>query len=106
MTMPLNQTGSWILKGICAHRGKIREMQIEKDGKQMDTGKTSSVYHVLIGHMPKVSWKNIFLHNEARPRAAFVTWMACNNRLATKTRLARFGMVNDVKCCFCNKDED
>ncbi|CAI8610766.1 unnamed protein product [Vicia faba] len=40
----------------------------------------------------------------ARPRA-FVLWLACNGRLATKDRLRRFGLINDENCIFCHQRE-
>ncbi|XP_058732620.1 uncharacterized protein LOC131604176 [Vicia villosa] len=41
----------------------------------------------------------------ARPRAIFVMWMACHNRLNTKDRLARFGNITDGECLFCGEIE-
>ncbi|XP_058782985.1 uncharacterized protein LOC131657628 [Vicia villosa] len=43
--------------------------------------------------------------NKARPRALFFQWLACHKRLATKEKLAKFGIIRDTQCCFCSKIE-
>lgn len=41
--------------------------------------------------------------NLARPKAQLVLWLACHGRLATKDRLHRFGMIDNIQCCFCSQ---
>lgn len=35
----------------------------------------------------------------------FLMWLACHNRLATKFCLAKFGVIIDRNCVFCNAEE-
>ncbi|XP_058776047.1 uncharacterized protein LOC131650346 [Vicia villosa] len=63
------------------------------------------MYLALRGEKQDVPWKNLMRGNLARPRAAFVFWMACHSRLLTKDRLIKFGIVNDGKCVFCGEAE-
>ena len=42
------------------------------------------VYDLLIDEAPKVSWGNIKIRNIASSNARFITWLAIQNRLATK----------------------
>ncbi|XP_058726890.1 uncharacterized protein LOC131598292 [Vicia villosa] len=51
------------------------------------------------------SWYKLLMHNYARPKAKLIFWLACHNRLATKSRLVKMGMLKDSKCSFCNNVE-
>ncbi|XP_058787562.1 uncharacterized protein LOC131661915 [Vicia villosa] len=57
-------------------------------------------------HLPKVDWRVLVCKNRARPRAVFILWLACQNRLATKDRIVKFGVATDRKCMFCSCNED
>lgn len=59
----------------------------------------------MMGHPDYVPWRKVLFDNEARPRALFTLWMACHNRLATKSRLMKFGMLTEEKCVFCCETE-
>ncbi|XP_058747138.1 uncharacterized protein LOC131620138 [Vicia villosa] len=48
-----------------------------------------------------VDWRDLVCKNKASPRAVFVLWLVCQNRLATKDRLAKFGINVDQQCVFC-----
>lgn len=46
-----------------------------------------------------VYWRKMIYNELDRPRAIFVLWMACHDRLTTKEKFHRFGMVvNDKNC--------
>ncbi|XP_058742336.1 uncharacterized protein LOC131614805 [Vicia villosa] len=66
---------------------------------------TKTMYLSLVQHLPKVMWKDLVCGNRARPRTVFILWLACNNRLATKDRLAKFGRIVDCECAFCSSGE-
>lgn len=53
----------------------------------------------------KVEWRFLMKKTMARPRALFVLWLDCHNRLAIKERLKRFGMLADEKCSFSDQVE-
>lgn len=53
----------------------------------------------------KVPWRKLFYKNMARPRAQFTLWMTCHGRLATKNKLFKFGLLNNVSCCLCSNPE-
>ncbi|XP_058757557.1 uncharacterized protein LOC131630833 [Vicia villosa] len=86
---------SWILKAMFKHRDDLVHTDIWKDF--CITGKyiTRKVYNLLRGEKPKVTWRKLFYGNLARPRAKFNLWMTCMERLPTKDRLQRFGVIND-----------
>src|SRR4051812_20102946 len=50
-------------------------------------------------------WKNLMYCNAARPRAVMTLWLSCHQRLATKDRLMRYGMVANSAYYFCEAEE-
>jgi hypothetical protein len=48
--------------------------------------------------------RTLFYGNLARPRALVNLWLACNERLATRDRLHKFGLIDAISCCFCSAD--
>ncbi|CAK8536515.1 unnamed protein product [Lathyrus sativus] len=53
----------------------------------------------------KLEWRTLFYGNVARPKAIVNMWLACRERLATRTRLHKFCLIDTTKCYFCNEDE-
>lgn len=46
------------------------------------------------------------MHENAEgPHALFMTWLACNNLLAAKEWLHRFGLVDNISCVFCRQTD-
>ncbi|XP_058775814.1 uncharacterized protein LOC131650101 [Vicia villosa] len=64
------------------------------------------MYDAMTGHEHMVDWRTIFHRNLARPRANFVTWMLCHEKLATKDRLRRFKLITDSICSICKEDDE
>lgn len=60
-----------------------------------------NVYDHIRGDDPTLNWKGLFHNILAWPRAILPFWITSHNRLPTKVRLKRFGMVDDDKCIFC-----
>jgi hypothetical protein len=103
MIMSVNNSFSWVWKAIL----KQREALLQIQGCEQLKSKiiTRKVYQLLRGDHLSVAWKATMYHNIARPRAIFIFWLACHDRLATKDRLRKFGLNVDAKCCFCHHDE-
>ena len=57
---------------------------------------------MLIADAPHVPWGNIMIKNIASPSARFITWLAIQNRLATKDRVEKWKEIEDVNCVFCS----
>ncbi|XP_058782844.1 uncharacterized protein LOC131657465 [Vicia villosa] len=64
------------------------------------------MYDALTEHDNVVDWRNIFNRNMARPRAKFITWMLCHEKLATKDRLRRFNLITDSICSICKAADE
>ncbi len=52
-----------------------------------------------------MAWKELVLHNIARPKAIFILWLCLQKRLATKERLQMFGIMTDGLCVYCGGQE-
>ncbi|XP_058780984.1 uncharacterized protein LOC131655065 [Vicia villosa] len=65
-----------------------------------------TVYKMLHMGQDRVVWYELIARNNARPRAVTCLWMACHRKLATKDRLAKWGLIQDRKCSLCDEYED
>lgn len=97
---------SWIMKDIL----KQREVLLDVQGlwNHMHTvGKLSmkKMYLKLNVDDPKVLWNCMFNGNKARPRAQMMLWLVCHGKLATKSRLYRLKLIDNMQCYFCDKEE-
>lgn len=63
------------------------------------------VYNTILKCDLKVDWRTLMYGNKARPRAYFILWMSYHDKLSSKDKLYRFGMIDNVKCCLCAGDE-
>ncbi|XP_058769114.1 uncharacterized protein LOC131642986 [Vicia villosa] len=72
---------------------------------QLSKFKNREMYHALLPAQPAVQWQRLGFTNIARPKAQFIMWVACNNKLPCKERLHRFGLLSTSKCTFCNAIE-
>ncbi|XP_058783000.1 uncharacterized protein LOC131657645 [Vicia villosa] len=92
------------MKAIFERRSDVHEYQ--QTWQMMQTiGKFSMkrMYESLVPVVPTVSWSSLIQHNQARPRAVVCLWLACQDRLATKVRLKRIGILQSEFCSFCNE---
>lgn len=105
MTVQVKLSCSWILKGILSQRVREQEMANWEDLCQARKFCINKTYHALLEPQPLVTWRSVFFNNEACPRALFILWLACHNKLAIKERLYKFGMVDNDRCVFCNEVE-
>ena len=64
------------------------------------------VYSLLIDDLSRSNWCKLLMHNYARPKAKFTTWMLCHGKLPTKDRLVRFGIAQDSLCRLCGVEEE
>ncbi|XP_058755276.1 uncharacterized protein LOC131628452 [Vicia villosa] len=87
---------------------RTKVLQLEQWKKLIEQGgfKMKKLYLEFLEKHPKVKWRVFMRKNYARPRAVFTMWLACNKRLATKTRLEKFGVQTDLKCVFCEGTEN
>ncbi|XP_049414575.1 uncharacterized protein LOC125877274 [Solanum stenotomum] len=64
------------------------------------------MYIRMRGEFPKVEWRRFICNNAAPPRWTFILYLALNERLQTRERLAAWGIVDDLRCVLCSSGMD
>ncbi|CAK8530499.1 unnamed protein product [Lathyrus sativus] len=106
LTRMVKGSDSGIFKAILIQRDNLMTIQSTWDAMlQLGKFHGGKVYQSLLPLTPNVPWAKLILHNRARPRAIITLWMICHGKLATKSRLFRFGMISNNKCAFCIEEE-
>ncbi|XP_058747221.1 uncharacterized protein LOC131620238 [Vicia villosa] len=102
--MLMNQRGnfSWVMKKILNQREDFNRIMI---GVQGDSFKSKMLYEKLKCGEPLMPWFKLLWNNLERPRAQFILWLACHDRLATRERLHRFNLIASRVCVFCSDIE-
>ncbi|XP_058782915.1 uncharacterized protein LOC131657547 [Vicia villosa] len=98
---------TWILKHILASKADIG--RIDNCWNSMRNQRQFSmmkIYNILIEDNVRVEWYHMMTHNFARPRAKVILWLICQNRLFTKTRMAKMGMLQNTLCDLCKEDNE
>lgn len=62
---------------------------------QQGNYRTNDMYTEFHDERIHVNWKNIFIRNHVRLRVRFNLWLVLHDRLPTKDRLQRIGVVID-----------
>lgn len=99
-------SSSWILKAIFKYIYDVVSSSAWHGFKAKGKFDTGKLYTWFRGEKPTVFWKNLMYVNRARRRAIFTIWLAYQNRLPTKERLIKIGIVTDVKCVYCGLTEN
>ena len=108
MSATIKRNSTWILKSIMKQRPKVNNLQlvwIEMLRKRKFSMK--QVYMELVEDHNRADWFRLLRYNIARLRANVTLWLACQNRLATKTRLKNMNLIQCSLCSLCKEqDED
>lgn len=54
----------------------------------------------------QVDWYRALWHKDAIPRCSFILWLVCKDRLQTRDRLKRKGVIVDSGCVLCGATEE
>lgn len=93
---------SWIFKAILRQRDNALCLQ---SWNTMKIFSSRTVYKQVRDVEIQVPWHRLFCGKLACPRALFTLWQTCHRKLATRSRLFRFGMVNYSSCFFFSGEE-
>ncbi|XP_058776141.1 uncharacterized protein LOC131650448 [Vicia villosa] len=106
-TIDKSMQNSWIVNNVLKAREKVDAVPHSWQAA-MDTGcfKMSKFYKEILQDNVDMNWNPLFDCNKARPRALLFLWLACHRRLATKERMAKFGFITELQCCFCRSPEN
>lgn len=102
---PTNSS-SWILKKIFKTRDYVCGTEHWRQALEKGKYHNGMMYKEICGDVEQVVWKKIMFDNHARPKSCFTLWMAIKQRLPTKYRLGKYGIMVNLTCCFCDKVED
>ncbi|KAH1253142.1 hypothetical protein GmHk_04G009884 [Glycine max] len=93
---------TWIMKAILNNREKVSSIQGKWEDMMMkERFCMTDIYMELRKKDGEVMpWRKLMYCNAARPRAVMTLWLTCHQKLATKTRFVRYGMVANNTCCF------
>lgn len=107
LDMEASTNWTWIMRKIINQKECIAALQPHLI-QMMRNMKFSlkQVYYTLIDDKTKVPWHKILCHNLARPKAKTIFWLLCHDKLPTKERLNRFGMVQDTTCRLCGEVDE
>ncbi|XP_020255101.1 uncharacterized protein LOC109832062 [Asparagus officinalis] len=66
----------------------------------------SSLYKLFSPNASKVRWRNTIWGGLNYPKHSFICWLTIQDRLQTKDRLMRRGIINENKCTLCSGQEN
>ncbi|XP_058785008.1 uncharacterized protein LOC131659909 [Vicia villosa] len=96
---------SWIMKKMMSYREDMTNSTYWSNSLQAGRYITRCMYRELRGEKDPTPWYKFFYQNAAKPRARFIMWIALWDRLPTKSRLARFGIITNVEYMFCRMED-
>ncbi|XP_039028745.1 uncharacterized protein LOC120162724 [Hibiscus syriacus] len=70
------------------------------------TKTTRDVWEAVREKRNKVNWHKIIWFPSHIPKFSMIAWMAILDRLPTRERLSRMGIVNDCRCVLCNETNE
>lgn len=105
MSTQVKQSTYWIMKAILKLRNIVMNLQEWDEIVAQQKLCMSKIYHLLKYYGSDVEWRWILMSNVVRPCAMQVMWVAYNERLPTKDRLSRLGLLADMECVFRRERE-
>ncbi|XP_039070407.1 uncharacterized protein LOC120217317 [Hibiscus syriacus] len=90
---------SWILTKLLKLRGEARGLFFPYANWSLINGKW--IWDNIRGSRDKVSWHRLIWFPGHIPKFSLISWMVILDRLPTKDRLARFGLLVDNVCGLC-----
>ncbi|XP_075100086.1 uncharacterized protein LOC142176401 [Nicotiana tabacum] len=104
-TEPRN--ASWVIHKIFKAKAQFQEAGYsEEDVTQLDSFSTKQMYKRLQGGFQKVPWRGLVCNNKGMPKWIFILRLAILDRLATKERLARWGLMEETVCSLCQRSNE
>ncbi|XP_062094337.1 uncharacterized protein LOC133800396 [Humulus lupulus] len=100
---PINS--SWYWRKIDEVKGKLRSL-IERLHVHKEDYHISKGYVYIHSPLDKVYWGKEVWGRLNTPKHSFILWLAIHNRLNTKDRLKRHGVIDQSDCLFCGEAEE
>lgn len=87
MEMDIKTNDSWIMKTALNQRNDVVRLAIWDNAMESSSFNMNKVYRELQNDGGKVDWRNLIYGNNAIPKACFILWLTCHERLATKKQV-------------------
>ncbi|XP_016501732.2 uncharacterized protein LOC107820043 [Nicotiana tabacum] len=104
-TEPKN--ASWATQKIFKARNYFANAGLsEEDVQKMEKYSVKQLYKTMQGDFPKMTWRKLVYNNQGQPKWTFILRLAIQQRLSTKEKLARWGIIAEQTCSLCNKENE
>lgn len=93
---------AWTTKKVLQAAKHLNEVGINK--REVSYDKHYSIremYNKLRGDFPKVTWRQLTCNNQGCPKWLFIMYLAIQNRLYTRDRLSKRGVITCQTCSLC-----
>ena len=103
--------GNWSWNKLLKLRGLAQQFIDRRNGNDNwifpgNRYKASVVWEVLRPKKEKYAWHRLIWGSYVTPKHAFIAWMTVLNRLPTKDRMSRWGIVLESCCSLCKLMEE
>ncbi|XP_074300984.1 uncharacterized protein LOC141632329 [Silene latifolia] len=90
---------SWTWRKICQVKDIMKAGYVNGNWSANNgVYSVSSGYKWLLGQQNKVPWLSLVWNKTSIPKHSFIGWLAIQERLLTKDRLLKFGVISDGLC--------
>lgn len=104
-TVQAKQGDSVWWKAILKYRDILLHLNCVQQGQAIFMSKKSNLssflYDMLWPKHAEVGWSAMVWNKLSPPRVAMIVWLICHNRLPVKSRLFKWGLIDNVQCVLC-----
>ncbi|GAB2301430.1 hypothetical protein Dimus_039250 [Dionaea muscipula] len=102
-----NGVGSWVWRSFLKVRNRILELPALSCGAPAFRCYCKrSMYSLLHGEIDRDQWWKLIWGTAMEPRASMLLWLVSRDRLRTRDRLRKIGLVVDEMCLLCGDDAE
>lgn len=98
---------SWVVRKLIKAKGTFEVAGYNyEDIRNTHQFSIKKLYNKLRGEFQKVSWRRMMCNNYSCPKWIFVLQLVAHDRLYTKDRLSKWGIVQDLICPLCDSEDE
>ncbi|XP_074301556.1 uncharacterized protein LOC141632957 [Silene latifolia] len=98
-TPPIHSSWSWRM--ICKTKDKMKDGFCTSFWNKQNIYSAAKGYTWLQGSQIKVPWYPLIWNKVNSPKHAFIGWLAVQQKLMTKDRLLKYGIITNGRCDLC-----
>ncbi|XP_075098979.1 uncharacterized protein LOC142175873 [Nicotiana tabacum] len=101
------KSASWVIQKIFKAKSYFEDAGFtEEDVQKMEKCSVKQIYKAMHGEFPKMTWRKLVCNNQRLPKWIFILRLIIQQRLATKERLARWGIISEQTCSLCQRENE